>query len=215
MIQTRYPYPNAVISYNENDLQEIHVKSKNIAIFQREIEPYLSEELNEISEQLIECRAIGTIKEILSELKEYFNDHLSECHSFYDDISGLLGLFEETTQASSFRLLLTTVSTNMCRKFHTDINDLRLLCTYIGPGTLWLPDQAINQKAIQVGRVSNNEELVTDEQHIQQVRTGDVVFLKGALYPDANPILHRSPTIEENGEKRLLLRIDTNEFLIF
>ena len=101
----------------------------------------------------------------------------------------------------------------MCRKFHTDINDLRLLCTYIGPGTLWLPDEAVDLKALQKG--GDEQALVVDEQQIQQVSTGDVVILKGALYPEANPILHRSPSIEESGEKRLLLRIDTNEFLNF
>ena len=47
------------------------------------------------------------------------------------------------------------------------------------------------------------------------MREGDIIILKGALYPEANAILHRSPTIEENGEKRLLLRIDTYEALGF
>ena len=47
------------------------------------------------------------------------------------------------------------------------------------------------------------------------VNAGDVVLLKGALYPGANPILHRSPSIEELGKVRLLLRIDTNSFLNF
>ena len=115
------------------------------------------------------------------------------------------------TQASSFRLLLTTVNTDMCRKFHTDINDLRLLCTYIGPGTLWLPDEIVDGKALQAGK--EDTEIVIDAQQIQQVPTGDVVILKGALYAGANPILHRSPSIKEHGEKRFLLRIDTNEFL--
>lgn len=59
----------------------------------------------------------------------------------------------------------------------------------------------------------DNEEIVLDQQQIQQVDTGNAVILKGALYLDANPILHRSPTIQDQGTKRLLLRIDTNEFL--
>ncbi len=212
MIQTSYPYANAVISVDDKTLQDIHLKAKNIAIYQRDIEP-LRQELDQIAEQAIECRATGTAEEILSLLKDYFDNDLSECTSLFADISQLVRLFEKTTQASSFRLLLTTVSTNMCRKFHTDVNDLRLLCTYLGPGTLWLPDEAVDYKALQKG--GDNQEIVRDEQQIQQVRTGDAVLLKGALYPEANPILHRSPSIEKNGEKRLLLRIDTNEFLNF
>ena len=44
---------------------------------------------------------------------------------------------------------------------------------------------------------------------------GDIVILKGALYPESKAIIHRSPTIEETGKKRLLLRIDTNESVNF
>ncbi|MFK8008025.1 MAG: DUF1826 domain-containing protein [Saprospiraceae bacterium] len=212
MIQTKSLYANAVISNDVKKMQDIHIKSKNIAIYQRDISP-LKKELNQVAQQAIECRASGTVEDILSSLKNYFDENLSGNISFFEDISEILRLFETTTQTSSFRLLLATVNTNMCRKFHTDINDLRLLCTYIGPGTLWLPDDAIDEKALIRGR--GNQEIVKDEKQIQQVNTGDVVILKGGLYPNANPILHRSPTIEETGEMRLLLRIDTNESVNF
>ncbi len=79
-----------------------------------------------------------------------------------------------------------------------------------GPGTLWLPDEVINLQAIEAG---NDAEITIDEQQIQQVATGDIVLLKGALYPEANPVMHRSPVIEQNGQKRLLLRIDTGSML--
>ena len=209
MIQAKSPYTNAAINHDPKVLQDIHLNSKNIAIYQRDIKP-LSQELSQIAEQAIECRASGTVAEILSTLQDYFSSHLPKCTSLFDDVSELLGAFEKTTQASSFRLLLASVRTDMCRKFHTDVNNLRLLCTYIGPGTLWLPDEAVNHQALRAR--GDNEQIVLDEQQIQQVGTGDVVILKGALYPEASPILHRSPAIEEYGKQRLLLRIDTNEF---
>ena len=93
----------------------------------------------------------------------------------------------------------------MCRKFHTDVNDLRMLCTYVGQGTLWLPDEAVKNEEYRTRR----DEIVIDEDLIQQALTGDVLILKGALYPEANAVIHRSPTIEETNERRLLLRIDT------
>jgi len=211
MIKTINPYANAVITNDDEKLQDIHLKSKNIAIYQRNIKG-LHKELDQIVERPIECRASGTTAGILEILKKYFHNNLADCPSLFEDVTELLRLFEKTTQATSFRLLLATISTNMCRKFHTDINNLRLLCTYVGPGTLWLPDEAIDLMALRKG--GDNQDIVKDPQQIQQVLTGDVVLLKGALYPDANPILHRSPSIETNGEKRILLRIDTNEFLI-
>lgn len=208
MIHTIHQFANAVISNDHKELQDIHLKSKNIAIYQRNVDS-LIKDLNQVMDQKIECRASGTSEEIISKLKDYFNQNLSEFDSFFEDISSLIKLFEKISKAPSFRLLLTTVSTNMCRKFHTDINDLRLLCTYVGPGTNWIPDEIVEEKTPKIGRV--NLEEVIEQQHIQRVPTGDVVILKGALYDDANPIIHRSPVIEENGEKRLLLRIDTNE----
>jgi len=208
MINTIHQYANAVISNDNEALQDIHLKSKNIAIYQRNVES-LNKDLNQIMDQKIECRANGTSEEILSNLKDYFNQNLSEFTSFFEDISSLVKLFEKITKAPSYRLLLTTVSTNMCRKFHTDINDLRLLCTYVGPGTNWIPDEIVEDRIPKRGR-ANLEDFI-EQQDIEQVSTGDVVILKGALYDDANPIIHRSPIIEENGEKRLLLRIDTNE----
>ncbi|MEM6380738.1 MAG: DUF1826 domain-containing protein, partial [Bacteroidota bacterium] len=74
-------------------------------------------------------------------------------------------------------------------KVDTDINSLRLLCTYSGPGTLWLPNEIVNHKAL-ITR-GGNKQIVLDERQIQQVATGAVIILKGALFPQANPIVHR------------------------
>ena len=105
--------------------------------------------------------------------------------------------------------MLTGVKTDMCRKFHSDINDLRILCTYYGPGTLWLPKETIDKKAYS----ADKDDFIIDESLIQQVATGDAVILKGALYRNSDPVLHKSPPVEAQGEQRLLLRIDTNEFV--
>ncbi|MEM0992137.1 MAG: DUF1826 domain-containing protein [Bacteroidota bacterium] len=209
MIPTAVLYQNAAIGHHPQILQDIHLSSKNIAIYQRDTQQ-LNGELDQIREQNIECRAKGTIEEVLLSLENYFDHNLPECPALLADISALLSSFQKITKATSYRLLLATVKTNMCRRFHTDINDLRMLCTYIGQGTLWLPDEAVNQKAVARG---SNQEIVADKQLIQQASTGDVVILKGALCEGANPILHRSPSIEKHGEQRLLLRIDTNDFL--
>ncbi|MEM7656821.1 MAG: DUF1826 domain-containing protein [Bacteroidota bacterium] len=206
MIPSTFTYANAAISTEANIFQAIHLPERNIVIYQRDIEP-LRRELAQMEEQAIEFRGTGSSPEILSQLSAYLNPLVSGHSSLLDDVAGLLRLFEQTTQVASFRLLLATVSTNMCRKFHTDVNDVRLLCTYVGPGTLWIPDEALDQRA------AARDEPQIDPALIQQAGTGEAVLLKGALYPGGQPILHRSPTIEEQGEQRLLLRIDTNASL--
>lgn len=129
------------------------------------------------------------------------------------DIVRQLSLFSQIAQSTSYRLLLATIKSSMCRKFHTDINDLRLLCTYSGLGTLWLTEDNVNRKALDT--YGDNECIVLDESRIQQAETGSIVILKGAIYPQEGTvsIVHRSPSIEETGQRRLLLRIVTNEKL--
>ena len=61
----------------------------------------------------------------------------------------------------------------------------------------------------------NQQQIKIDKSQIQQANTGDIVILKGALYPNASPVIHRSPSIEESNEQRLLLRVDTNNFTGF
>jgi hypothetical protein len=191
-------------------LHQIHSSEINIAIYNREITS-LSKEIECALNQSIEVRVCGDIDIVVLAIQKELNLFTL----LQKDIISLLHLFKEISKASSFRLLLATVNTNMCRKFHTDINDLRLLCTYSGPGTLWLKDDNVNRKALDT--CGDNECIVLNETEIQEAKTGSVVILKGALYPNevTKAIVHRSPTIQETGKSRLLLRIDTNEFLNF
>ena len=200
-------FANAVLTKNKQAVHDIHLPSKNVAVYQRDIAP-LQSELAQIMTKSIECRANGSAEDVLATLQDFFVQRLPHCPTLLKDVSELFKLFKVTTRTASFRLLLTTISTNMCRKFHTDINDLRLLCTYIGPGTIWLPDEAVDFEALQ--SKSSAKDVVKNPELVQQVQTGEVIILKGALYPEARPILHRSPIIEEAGINRLLLRIDTN-----
>lgn len=191
-------------------LHQIHSNEVNIAIYNRDID-VLSNEIDMALNLAIEIRVSGDIDKIVQTIE---ND-LMEFDLLKSDLISLLHLFKDITKANSYKVLLATVNTNMCRKFHTDINDLRMLCTYSGPGTLWLEDDNVNRKALDT--CGDNECIVLDETKIHQAKTGSVVILKGAIYPieGTKAIVHRSPTIEETGERRLLLRIDTNEFLNF
>jgi len=202
---------NWAIGLSPDILEGIHNKDINIAIYEREIDD-LSSEINGLVERNVEFSASGSIKFIESEMRSKLGQ--SNCDNVTEDINELLHHFKKVTNTDSFRLLLTTVNTNMCRKFHTDINDLRMLCTYSGPGTLWLTEDNVNRKAMDANG-STNKSIVINDTKVQQAKTGSVVLLKGAIYPqnNTNAIVHRSPTIEETGEKRLLLRIDTNASL--
>ena len=193
-------------------LRNIHQSEVNIAIYDRDTAT-LTSEINGLLNQDIEIKTSGDIDSILHALAQVIDP--SKFSLITQDIKALLHLFKEVTGTNSFRLLLATINTNMCRRFHTDGNDVRMLCTYSGPGTLWLTEDNINQHALNSS--GGNNSIVLEESKIQQAATGSIIILKGAMYPKegTQAVVHRSPTIEESGEKRLLLRIDTNQFLGF
>jgi predicted pyridoxine 5'-phosphate oxidase superfamily flavin-nucleotide-binding protein len=186
---------NASIGNTSDVLRDIHLENKNIAIYNRDID-YLNDELKILNEKEINFKSNGSSAEIIEALKTFSKNRLPAKSLLIQDIAEVLNLFKHISKAKTFRLSLESISTDMCRKFHADINQLRLLCTYVGSGTLWLPDDI--QKD-----VSLNDE-------IQQVKTGNIALLKGKLYPTDKPLFHRSPEIETLNERRLLLRIDRN-----
>jgi len=193
-------------------LNDIHQPEVNIAIYNRDTTA-LRAEIDSLLDHDFECRASGDLATIEAAFATAIQPH--GCDLLLRDVQELLRVFEQLTGAKSFRLLLATVKTNMCRRFHTDINDLRMLCTYSGQGTLWLTEENVNREALDSRR--GYAPIALDENEIRQAATGAVLILKGAIYPKdgTKAVVHRSPTIEKTGERRLLLRIDTNEFLNF
>lgn len=202
---------NAVLTDDTDGLMTIHRSDKNIAIYRRSVS-HLTPELRKLKEVDVSFQSKGTHDDVMHTLKGYI-DGVQASPAFLQDISGLIQVFLNITASEEVKLMLKTIDNDMCRKFHTDVNDLRLLCTYDGPGTLWIPDACLQNVRIEDHECIERTPEIRD--NIQQTATGDVIILKGALYPDANPILHRSPAITEDGQRRLLLRLDSSEFLNF
>ncbi|WP_422104689.1 DUF1826 domain-containing protein [Winogradskyella sp.] len=186
-------------------LEDIHQKHVNITVYNRDIYP-LKKEISSLVKCDITFDSRGTLDVILKELTIQIKG--DENILMMQDIQNLLQHFKAITKAKRFRLFLATIDTNMCRKFHMDFNVLRMLCTYSGPGTLWLTEDNIDREALEA--YGSNACIVIDQNRIKQAKTGSVVVLKGAKYSKKmkNGAVHRSPTIEERSEKRLLLRID-------
>lgn len=113
----------------------------------------------------------------------------------HSDVLALANRFAWIMQSECVEIRLEHVTTNACRKFHTDYVTARLITTYIGQGTQWLDDD-------QAADCSCG-----DPHNIQQMRTGDVALFKGRLWSTCAAI-HRSPPIEGTGEERLVLVIN-------
>lgn len=110
-----------------------------------------------------------------------------------DDVAALAHIFAELMDVQFLLLRLDVVSTNACRKFHTDAVAARLICTYRGTGT-------------QYGLRGETDA----PQRIFTVPTGSPILLRGRLWPErsGSGLLHRSPPIEGTGETRLVAVLD-------
>jgi hypothetical protein len=134
------------------------------------------------------------------------------------------------------RLLVTSdLEGPGCPRLHYDKVALRLSCTYVGEGTRWLPQTALNSAALlRLIRPSTEDaflkqRLLTDTRlYNAAVRwpwyaesrtgTGDVLFMKGSAWrrlPRARgvkralPVMHRSPPDDgQPHSRRVLFTVD-------
>jgi hypothetical protein len=101
-----------------------------------------------------------------------------------DDLRQMLGLMAFLEPLKGCNLRLEVVDDDGCRLFHSDRVNIRLLCTYVGPGTELQFDSAVSQ-----------------------VEAGAVLLMRGALSPHGPGALHRSPP-NPGRVPRLLVAVD-------
>ncbi|MCB8882972.1 DUF1826 domain-containing protein [Acidisoma cellulosilytica] len=110
--------------------------------------------------------------------------------ALYADFRRLATRFSTLAASPVVRMRLEHVTDDSCGKFHVDAVGLRLLCTYVGPGTEWVDPGG----------------------KIRRMTTMEVAVFKGSAFPGAGPrVLHRSPPLSTGtlvGQSRLVLCID-------
>ena len=93
-------------------------------------------------------------------------------------------------------------------RFHVDGGSVRLLCTYHGPGTEWLPEHAVNRVELtrQRDHPHRNRRIARNPRALQRTQPGWVAIIRGAgnAKTPKRGLVHRSPS---SREPRLLLRI--------
>jgi hypothetical protein len=120
------------------------------------------------------------------------------------DIRRLALLFAAITDTGeALRIRLEAIAGPACHRWHADAVGLRLLCTYRGPGTEWLPLAG----GVTVAR-SLDPKALPDEP--KRVATGAVAILKGEGFAGNAGFgcIHRSPPAGPGKRARLLLCID-------
>ncbi len=121
-------------------------------------------------------------------------------------------MFSCLFELQNIGLRLTPLTNSMCPRFHVDRVPCRLITTYVGTGTEWLPHELVDRSKLGIGsngRSDAESGLYTSPNAIQQLKHSDVALLKGESW-DGNEgagLVHRSPTVE-TGKPRLLFTLD-------
>jgi hypothetical protein len=105
---------------------------------------------------------------------------------------------------------LAVVAGDECRKFHVDYYRLRLLVTYVGPGTEIAPESGLDRRELATRGddvEAANLALLSPGTPPVNAATGQVVLLKGNRWGSGLAAVHRSPPITSTGEVRLVLKL--------
>jgi hypothetical protein len=123
------------------------------------------------------------------------------------DVRALAATYADLAGRELLHLKLERIDRDKCPLFHADYVGLRLLTTYCGPGTEWLPEDGVDRGALGDG---SNDRIVTDRRKVRRLEPFWVGVLKGDAYEAAEGrgCVHRSPPVEARGTARLLLTID-------
>jgi hypothetical protein len=122
--------------------------------------------------------------------------------AFVTDIAGLVIHFSALARTHTVRLRLDAITGDACRRWHRDCVPLRLICTYRGPGTQWVPP-AWGAAVLAQPDADAPQAMAFD--------TGDVALFKGCGWAGQTHdggIVHRSPRIAGTGITRLVLVLD-------
>ena len=128
------------------------------------------------------------------------------------DIAALVDMFCYLFDLKRVGLRLANLDSAMCPRFHVDHIPCRLVTTYWGAATEWLPHRAVNRDKLGFGSDGHEDAqsgLYRHPTDIQSLSCGDVALLKGAAWEgnEQAGLVHRSPAVQA-GDSRLLLTLD-------
>ena len=132
-------------------LQRILNHGVNLSLWQRPAQQAITQELLPLEAgQLPDVRCRTSPASFDADLCVLLTKHDLDPLNFEQwriDLGGVAERFFGISKGREVTLRLETTATDGCRRFHIDHTHLRLLCTYRGPGTEWLPEGQVDRVA--------------------------------------------------------------------
>ena len=192
------------------DLEAFKHQEEQLAILERQPLGGGDEFFKKLSERPLNVIGIVGKKTCVEEILALLEDEISEdlkSSDFYMqwviDMAGVCNIFCETLATSTVGFCLATQ--RACQRYHIDNVPLRLLVTYYGRGTEWVPDSAVDRLAYDSGMP--NDKILTNNNARKFLNAWDIAIFRGG--PDG--LLHRTPDSALNTPS-ILLRLDHESF---
>lgn len=193
-------------------LTDIYLEQSNMVIWKRELSETLKNSVDAFIKSNPNFQASMTVtpQTVLSSLSESLGD--SAQLELRENVAQLVEMFCYLFELKRAGLRLTVLNRAMCPKFHIDRIPCRLVTTFQGIATEWLPHQAVDRQKLGLGsngKLDSESGLYKAANDIQQLNCGEVALLKGELWEgnENAGLVHRSPALP-TGESRLLLTLD-------
>lgn len=204
--------PRQETSANWDDRKVILKDQVNLFCWRRSPDPVIERYLSSVLEKCPKPIKLDVNHQCLSQqlhkARKLWDVNMAiEGEVFWEDVCLIVNDFLDFSNTKSGTLHLKIVENNACKKFHTDGYSLRLFTTYHGRGTEWLTEKGTNRR----GLGKTNQLIVKDPSQIRRMKAFEVGILKGEAAGSRSGqkgIVHRSPEIEQDGKKRIILRVD-------
>lgn len=210
------PEPKTVLSDNFANLSRIFDHTINLCLIQRPYPPAIKQFvdralLDDIGSIEISC-PVNPLNFDFASLWPKAR-HVAGFRDWLEDVEMLASAFCDLFGLRETGLRLCSLDKAMCPRFHVDRSTARLICSYGGIGTEWLPEHAVNRHKLGVsghGIPDTESGLILDPAQIQQMPAYAVGLMKGENWEgnEGRGFVHRSPTPTANQPRRLLLTLD-------
>ncbi len=162
-----------------------------------------------INQKVYKKSSFDDIKRILDKtIKKKIEDNIFY-NEWIKDMAKVSVIFCNILKTES--IILSLESSRSCKRYHIDNVPMRLLVTYYGKGTEWLPSHACDYSAYYNGE--KNEKIVKDTKQVKFVEPWDIAIFKGQQFQGVNNgILHRTPNVAQTSVS-LLMRLDNSSYL--
>ena len=194
-------------------LTEIYQDAVNIAVWETEISPKLESAVKAVmtSPPDLQLSEVISVKSAEDQLRESLGTDDASVE-LRNDVLELVDMFCCLFGLQRTGLRLATLNRAMCPRFHVDHVPCRLLKTYKGIATQWIPHAVVDRTKLGVESHNQTDELsglFQSETDIENLKSGQVALLKGERWMgnEGAGLVHRSPRLDE-GEQRFLLSLD-------